>query len=70
MKDEFKNEALSEAIENLPKVQKWVIMLRHFSELSFKEIADVLGKSEGCVKSNHYYAITKLRQKLKGKRSL
>ncbi|MBI1884636.1 MAG: RNA polymerase sigma factor [Chlamydiae bacterium] len=65
MKGEFKNEELSFAIEKLPKVQKSVIILRHFSELSFREIADVLGKSEDSVKSNHYYAIAKLRKKLK-----
>lgn len=65
MKDEFRNEALSVALEKLPKVQKSVIILRHFSELSFKEIADALSKREDCVKSNHYYAIIKLRNKLK-----
>lgn len=65
VKDEFQNEELSSALDKLPKVQKSVIILRHFSELSFKEISDVLGKTEDSVKSNHYYAIMKLRKRLK-----
>ncbi|MDP3981537.1 MAG: sigma-70 family RNA polymerase sigma factor [Chlamydiota bacterium] len=64
IENEFNNQKLSKHIHCLPKVQKAVIILRHFSQLSFKEIGETLHKSEETVKSNHYYAIMKLRRKL------
>lgn len=39
-----------------------IIQLRLWEELSFEEIADVLGKSEASVKMAYYRALEKINQ--------
>ena len=41
---------LKKALENLPKTQSEVIILKFFSELSNKEIANIIGKTETAVR--------------------
>lgn len=45
-----------------------VFMLRVFGALSFKEIADVCGRSESWAKVTYYRAKSKLIEKMEGKR--
>ncbi|MDP3274197.1 MAG: RNA polymerase sigma factor [Deltaproteobacteria bacterium] len=52
---------LVEAIQNLPEDQREVFMLREYSNLPFKEIADVVGAPENTVKSRMRYAIERLQ---------
>lgn len=51
-----------EALETLPERQRQVVMLRVYEELSFKEIAKVLGCSAGSAKVNYHYAVRGLKK--------
>ena len=55
---------LEEAISALPEDQREVFLMRESADLSFKEIADVIGVSENTVKSRMRYALEKLRASL------
>lgn len=55
---------LTRAIESLPEDQREVFLLREEADLSFKEIADIVGASENTVKSRMRYALEKLRESL------
>jgi RNA polymerase sigma-70 factor (ECF subfamily) len=55
---------LTEAIDSLPEDQREVFLMRESADLSFKEIADVIGVSENTVKSRMRYALEKLRASL------
>ena len=55
------------ALQLLTETQKDVIILRFMAELSLKETADVLGKSENNVKVLQHKGIVRLRQILKHK---
>jgi RNA polymerase sigma-70 factor (ECF subfamily) len=58
-------EALWAAIQELTPEHREIIMLRSFQELSYREIAETLGISEGTVMSRLYYARRSLYGKLK-----
>lgn len=58
------NRQLYQAIEDLPAEFRSVIYLRHFEELSYKEIAEILDIRESLVKSRLYGARLKLRESL------
>ncbi|NBU81631.1 MAG: sigma-70 family RNA polymerase sigma factor [Flavobacteriaceae bacterium] len=49
-------------IEKLPHDQKEVIMMRYYSDMSFKEIADFTGVSVNTTLGRMRYAITNLRK--------
>jgi RNA polymerase sigma-70 factor (ECF subfamily) len=53
-----------EAVETLPDKQKAVFTLKFYEGLSHKEIADIVGCSEGTSKANYFHAIRKLRKQL------
>ncbi len=55
---------IEKEIENLPAKMRAIFELSRKEYLSHKEIADTLGISEGTVKKQLYYAISKLRSKL------
>lgn len=55
---------VAEAVESLPPDQREVLVLREYQEMSHGEIADILGCSEGTVKSRLYRARDSLRTKL------
>jgi RNA polymerase sigma-70 factor (ECF subfamily) len=52
------------AIRSLPPAYREVIVLRHFAELSYDEIADALGVPTKTVKSRLYTARERLAQML------
>lgn len=56
---------LEEAIEKLTQREREVLALYYYEDLTFKEISEVLGISEGRVSQLHTQAIVKLRGKLK-----
>jgi RNA polymerase sigma-70 factor (ECF subfamily) len=47
---------ISETIEKLPKKQKAILILRTYQELSYKEIAEIVGGSVNSAKVNFYHA--------------
>lgn len=57
---------LSNALDQLPRDLREVIILRHFQGLPFPEIADRMGKSEHAVKKRWARALAALRQALGG----
>lgn len=52
------------AVEQLPLKQRAVVALRTWSALSYAEIADVLGRSEGTVRAHMHHALAALREYL------
>jgi RNA polymerase sigma-70 factor (ECF subfamily) len=55
---------LEAALAALPREQREVFLLREHAGLSFPEIAEATGASEGTVKSRMRYALLALRQRL------
>ena len=51
-------------VKALPKAQYDVVILKHWEDLTFAEIADVLGKSQNTVASRYRYAMEKLQRSL------
>jgi RNA polymerase sigma-70 factor (ECF subfamily) len=53
-----------QAIELLPRRQRATLVLAYYQQLSYREVADVMGCSIGAVKTQMYRALRKLAQKL------
>ena len=56
---------MTKAINELTPEHKAVIVLRTIEGLSYKDIGEILGCSEGTVMSRFHYARKKLQDKLK-----
>jgi RNA polymerase sigma-70 factor, ECF subfamily len=52
-------------IQELPKKQRTVLLLRLEQELPFKDIAKIMRRSVGGVKANYFHAVNKLRKAMK-----
>ncbi len=59
-----KNEALLKAMSELGDKEREILFLRHFQELSYKEIAEVLQIPIGTVMSRLYHARAKLKDRV------
>jgi len=55
---------LADALETLPEDYRKVILLRNVQELSYGDIANQMGRSEGAVRMLWVRALTALREKL------
>lgn len=55
---------LTHAIEALPSDQREVFLMREYSNLQFKEIAEIVGAPENTVKSRMRYALERLQEAL------
>ncbi len=60
---------LERLIARLPLRQRAVVTLRIFSDLPFKEIAQIEGISENSAKVNYHHAVVRLRQWLRAEES-
>ena len=60
---EFRNR-LQRALEELPVEQREVFIMKEFSGMKFREIADAVGSNENTVKSRMRYALERLQQEL------
>jgi len=60
-----REDALSNALSNLPENQREVVLLRHIVGFSLQEIADLIEENSETVKSRLRYAFTKLRKQLR-----
>jgi RNA polymerase sigma-70 factor, ECF subfamily len=56
--------ALREIVKQLPTKQRMTLELRVYEDLSFREIGESLGTSEGAAKVNFHYAIRALRSRV------
>jgi RNA polymerase sigma factor (sigma-70 family) len=63
IKDET-HETLKKMIEALPDAQKEVLIMRHYSDMSFQEIAESTGVSINTALGRMRYALINLRKKL------
>ncbi|MBX3461333.1 MAG: sigma-70 family RNA polymerase sigma factor [Planctomycetes bacterium] len=53
---------LDQALRRLPEEQREVVLLKIYGELTFAEIAEVLGENPRTVESRHRLALEKLRE--------
>lgn len=64
LQQEARAERVREALDRLPETQRMVIHLHRYEEMSFAEIAEVLGTTEGAVKLRAYRGYEHLRTAL------
>ena len=60
---------IERALASLPEEQREVFLLREYSGIAFKEIAEVTGVSENTVKSRMRYALEGLRRRIRQPRA-
>ncbi len=65
--DRERSGLVKQALAELPEIYRTVLVLRHYEDLKFREIAEVLGVPEGTVKSRMAEALAQLSQLLKPK---
>ena len=53
-------------LQDLPKTQRSVFILKYFNELSHQEISDILGISLSSSKTNFHYAVKSLKNMISG----
>lgn len=58
------HERLRELIQQLPEAQKEVLIMRHYADMSFQEIAEATGVSINTALGRMRYALINLRKKL------
>lgn len=66
MEREEESDRLNAALAQLPEWEREVVMLRHFSQLSFKEIADLMGTPLGTALARAHRGLERLRQIMEG----
>lgn len=59
-----RTQALYRAIHRLPEIEKEVVLYRMTGELSFRQIGEILGKSENWSRTVFYRAKQKIRKEL------
>lgn len=55
---------IEQAIATLPPKQRAIFVMHYYEELPHKEIADIMNRSEGAIKSSYCQAVKKLRKRL------
>tara|TARA_B100000965_G_C19148965_1_gene565121 strand:+ start:49 stop:594 length:546 start_codon:yes stop_codon:yes gene_type:complete len=50
------------AIEQLPEKQKLVFNLKYFEQLSYQEMVELLGGTEGSLKASYHHAVKKIKE--------
>ncbi len=53
---------LEKKLRTLPAKQREVFIMRNFDDMSYKEIAEITGRSEGGLKANYFHAVNKLTE--------
>lgn len=59
---------LTQAIYSLPDKQKIVFNLRYYDNMSYAEMMEVTGTSEGALKASYHHAVKKIEQFIKNKK--
>lgn len=65
MREEMKQQ-LQAALETMDEIDREVLVLRHFEELTNKEVADLLGIGENAASNRYVRALTRLKGLLGG----
>lgn len=52
------------ALERLPDKQRMAVSLRIYEGLSFREVGEVIGSSEGAARVNYHHGLKRLRESL------
>lgn len=60
----FRRDRIERALQELPMLQRSVVILRHLEGLSTREVSEILQCSEGTVKTHLFRGLKKLREKL------
>lgn len=58
-------ELLTAALESLPDKQKSVFNLRYYEEMSYRQMSELLGTSEGALKASFHHAVKKIENYFK-----
>ncbi len=53
---------LRKAIATLPEKQRLVFNMRYFDEMKYEQISQILGTSEGALKTSYHHAVKKIEQ--------
>lgn len=56
---------LQKALATLPEKQRQVFQMKYFEELKYREIAEILGTSEGALKASYHLAVKKIEAYVK-----
>lgn len=65
MVEQERGELVRQALMKLPEVYRSVLVMRHYEDLKFREIAEVLDIPEGTVKSRMAEALTQMGRQLR-----
>ncbi len=60
-----KLEKLDKIIQKLPARQREIFLLRNYEGLSYKDIANITGKTIGGLKANYFHAMQKITEMMK-----
>ena len=55
---------LAVAVSHLPAKQRSVFCMHYFEELSYSQIAEITGTSEGALKASYFHAAQKIRDEI------
>ncbi len=58
------DKVLRDIIDTLPEAQRTVFCMKYFDDMSYKEISEILGTSEGGLKANYHHAVEKIKLNL------
>ena len=56
--------SLQKALQTLPDAQQQVLVLRYIQDLSIKEVAQIIGRSEGAVKQLAFRGLENMRERM------
>ena len=56
---------IKRVLASLPPKQRETFCMRHYDELSYEEISEITGTSEGALKANYHWAVKKLAEELR-----
>ena len=56
---------IKRVLASLPPKQRETFCMRHYDELSYEEISEITGTSEGALKANYHWAVKKIAEVLR-----
>lgn len=56
---------IKRVLSTLPPKQRETFCMRHYDELSYEEIAEITGTSEGALKANYHWAVKKIAEEVR-----